>query len=103
MYPLKEQRFIRCGIQSASATSHIRNFINAANHSGKLVGIYYDDSDVYKALEAMNCVCLWSIRAFTSTTVVCSRYIVTIEHIMRFDCVNVGADANVGSESFVPD
>src|SRR5690606_7397460 len=34
-------------------TARIRNFDNAANHSGKHEGIYYDDSDVYKAIEAI--------------------------------------------------
>ncbi|MEP6684637.1 MAG: beta-L-arabinofuranosidase domain-containing protein [Parafilimonas sp.] len=43
-----------CIYQTEIATPRIQNFINAANHSGKFVGIYYDDSDVYKALEAMS-------------------------------------------------
>lgn len=34
-------------------TPRIRNFERAAAKSGKHEGIYYDDSDVYKALEAM--------------------------------------------------
>src|SRR5215472_10733561 len=42
-----------CIYQTEIATPRIQNFINAANHSGKFIGIYYDDSDVYKALEAM--------------------------------------------------
>ncbi|MBV9960661.1 MAG: glycoside hydrolase family 127 protein [Parafilimonas sp.] len=42
-----------CIYQTEVATPRIQNFINAAKHSGKFVGIYYDDSDVYKALEAM--------------------------------------------------
>ncbi len=42
-----------CIYQTEIATPRIQNFINAAKHSGKFVGIYYDDSDVYKALEAM--------------------------------------------------
>ncbi len=43
-----------CIYQTEIATPRIQNFINAAHHSGKFVGIYYDDSDVYKALEAMS-------------------------------------------------
>lgn len=43
-----------CIYQTEIATPRIQNFINAAKHSGKFVGIYYDDSDVYKALEAMS-------------------------------------------------
>jgi DUF1680 family protein len=42
-----------CIYQTEIATPRIQNFINAAHHSGKFKGIYYDDSDVYKALEAM--------------------------------------------------
>src|SRR4029077_14068911 len=34
-------------------TPRIRNFERAAAHNGKHEGIYYDDSDVYKALEAI--------------------------------------------------
>jgi DUF1680 family protein len=34
-------------------TSRIRNFERAASKNGQHEGIYYDDSDVYKALEAM--------------------------------------------------
>ncbi|MEP6466296.1 MAG: beta-L-arabinofuranosidase domain-containing protein [Parafilimonas sp.] len=43
-----------CIYQTEIATPRIQNFINAAKHSGKFQGIYYDDSDVYKALEAMS-------------------------------------------------
>src|SRR5215472_319253 len=43
-----------CIYQTEIATPRIKNFINAAMHSGKFIGIYYDDSDVYKALEAMS-------------------------------------------------
>lgn len=43
-----------CIYQTEIATPRIQNFINAAHHTGKFVGIYYDDSDVYKALEAMS-------------------------------------------------
>ena len=42
-----------CIYQTEIATPRIQNFINAANHSGKFIGLVYDDSDVYKALEAM--------------------------------------------------
>lgn len=34
-------------------TGRIRNFEKAAAHNGQHEGIYYDDSDVYKAIEAM--------------------------------------------------
>jgi DUF1680 family protein len=42
-----------CIYQTEIATPRIQNFINAAKHSGKFIGLVYDDSDVYKALEAM--------------------------------------------------
>ncbi|HVX25376.1 MAG TPA: beta-L-arabinofuranosidase domain-containing protein [Parafilimonas sp.] len=42
-----------CIYQTEIATPRIQNFINAAHHTGKFVGLVYDDSDVYKALEAM--------------------------------------------------
>jgi hypothetical protein len=42
-----------CIYQTEIATPRIQNFINAAHHTGTFKGIYYDDSDVYKALEAM--------------------------------------------------
>src|SRR4029077_1575074 len=34
-------------------TGRIRNFEKAASRKGQHEGIYYDDSDVYKALEAI--------------------------------------------------
>src|SRR5579885_2376886 len=43
-----------CIYQTEIATPRIQNFINAAHHTGKFVGLVYDDSDVYKALEAMS-------------------------------------------------
>lgn len=42
-----------CIDQIENQTGRIRNFENAALRSGKHSGIYYDDSDVYKALEGM--------------------------------------------------
>ena len=43
-----------CIDQTENKTGRIRNFIKVANHKGeKHEGIYYDDSDVYKALEAI--------------------------------------------------
>lgn len=43
-----------CIDYTENKTGRIRNFERAATHStGKHEGIYYDDSDVYKALEAM--------------------------------------------------
>src|SRR5258706_14410355 len=42
-----------CIYQTEIATPRIRNFINGAHHTGKSIGIDYDDSDVYKAPEAM--------------------------------------------------
>ncbi|HEU4574268.1 MAG TPA: beta-L-arabinofuranosidase domain-containing protein [Chitinophagaceae bacterium] len=43
-----------CIYQTEIATPRIRNFEKAARKKGeKFEGIYYDDSDVYKALEAM--------------------------------------------------
>ncbi|MBL7763258.1 MAG: glycoside hydrolase family 127 protein, partial [Chitinophagaceae bacterium] len=42
-----------CILYTETKTGRIRNFEKAAKHSGKHEGVYYDDSDVYKALEAM--------------------------------------------------
>jgi DUF1680 family protein len=42
-----------CIDQIENRTGRIRNFENAANRSGEHSGIFYDDSDVYKALEGM--------------------------------------------------
>ena len=43
-----------CMDYTENKTGRIRNFERAATHQpGKHAGIYYDDSDVYKALEAM--------------------------------------------------
>ncbi|MBZ5857486.1 glycoside hydrolase family 127 protein [Flavihumibacter profundi] len=42
-----------CILYTETKTGRIRNFEKAAAHSGKHEGIYFDDSDVYKALEAM--------------------------------------------------
>ncbi|MCK9412016.1 MAG: glycoside hydrolase family 127 protein [Prolixibacteraceae bacterium] len=42
-----------CILFSEIKTGRIRNFEKAAARSGKHEGIYYDDSDVYKAIEAM--------------------------------------------------
>ncbi len=42
-----------CIDQIQNQTGRIRNFRNAANGSGEHSGIYFDDSDVYKAMEGM--------------------------------------------------
>lgn len=42
-----------CIDQIENKTGRIRNFENAAKNSGKHSGIFYDDSDVYKALEGI--------------------------------------------------
>ena len=42
-----------CIDQIENKTGRMRNFENAANGTGKHSGIYFDDSDVYKALEGM--------------------------------------------------
>ena len=42
-----------CVLYTEKKTARIRNFENAAKGSGKHEGIYYDDSDVYKAIEAI--------------------------------------------------
>ena len=42
-----------CVNYTQDKTGRIRNFEKAAKRSGKHEGIYYDDSDVYKALEAI--------------------------------------------------
>ena len=42
-----------CVLYTENKTGRIRNFEKAANKSGKHEGIYYDDSDVYKAIEAI--------------------------------------------------
>ena len=42
-----------CVNYTQNKTGRIRNFENAAKQSGKHEGIYFDDSDVYKAIEAI--------------------------------------------------
>ncbi len=42
-----------CISYTQNKTGRIRNFERAANRSGRHEGFYYDDSDVYKALEAI--------------------------------------------------
>lgn len=42
-----------CVNYTQNKTGRIRNFEKAAKRSGKHEGIYYDDSDVYKAIEAI--------------------------------------------------
>ena len=42
-----------CVNYTQDKTGRIRNFEKAAKRSGKHEGIYYDDSDVYKAIEAI--------------------------------------------------
>ncbi len=42
-----------CIDQIENKTGRMRNFENAAKHEGKHSGIYFDDSDVYKALEGI--------------------------------------------------
>ena len=42
-----------CIDQIENQTDRIRNYENAARHEGKHSGIFFDDSDVYKALEGM--------------------------------------------------
>jgi len=42
-----------CISQIESQTGRIANFVNAGKRSGKHSGIFYDDSDVYKALEGI--------------------------------------------------
>ncbi len=42
-----------CIMYTENKTGRIRNFEKAAKRSGEHEGIYYDDSDVYKALEAI--------------------------------------------------
>ena len=49
----KEVTLPVCMNQIENVTGRIRNFENAAKGSGGHSGIYFDDSDVYKALEGM--------------------------------------------------
>ena len=42
-----------CIDQIENQTGRIKNFENAAKKEGKHSGIFFDDSDVYKALEGM--------------------------------------------------
>ncbi len=53
-----------CILYTENKTGRIRNFEKAAKRSGKHEGIYFDDSDVYKALEAM----AYSLRNSPDTT-----------------------------------
>lgn len=53
---LKNHKDVTLGVcidQIENQTGRIRNFENAALKQGKHSGIYFDDSDVYKALEGM--------------------------------------------------
>ncbi|SFC65232.1 glycoside hydrolase family 127 protein [Flavobacterium phragmitis] len=43
-----------CIAQIESNTGRLTNFVNAGKRSGKHSGIFYDDSDVYKALEGIS-------------------------------------------------
>ncbi len=47
----KQTTMAVCIDQMENQTGRIQNFINAAKKEGKHSGIYFDDSDVYKALE----------------------------------------------------
>lgn len=49
----KEVTLAVCIDQIENRTGRIRNFENAANGQGEHSGIFFDDSDVYKALEGM--------------------------------------------------
>src|SRR5690606_24245877 len=42
-----------CVLYTENKTGRIRNFEKAVSREGKHEGIYYDDSDVYKAIEAI--------------------------------------------------
>lgn len=53
MHAVATRTLDACILFSETKTGRIRNFEKAAIHSGKHEGIYYDDSDVYKAIEAM--------------------------------------------------
>lgn len=43
-----------CIDQIENQTGRIQNFVNSANRQGKHSGIFFDDSDVYKALEGIS-------------------------------------------------
>ncbi|MBA4409612.1 MAG: glycoside hydrolase family 127 protein [Bacteroidota bacterium] len=53
MHAVATKTLDACILFSEVKTGRIRNFEKAAAHNGKHEGIYYDDSDVYKAIEAM--------------------------------------------------
>jgi len=55
-----------CIVQTEQKTGRIRNFEKVARHKGEPhEGIYYDDSDVYKALEAM----AYSLRSYPNPAI----------------------------------
>lgn len=53
MQAVADKTLQACILYTETKTGRIRNFEKAAKRSGKHEGIYYDDSDVYKAIEAM--------------------------------------------------
>lgn len=53
MYSVATGTLNACILYTENRTGRIRNFEKAAKKSGTHEGIYYDDSDVYKALEAI--------------------------------------------------
>lgn len=53
MYSVATGTLNACILYTENKTGRIRNFEKAAKRSGTHEGIYYDDSDVYKALEAI--------------------------------------------------
>ena len=53
MQAVADKTLQACILYTETKTGRIRNFEKAAVRHGKHEGIYYDDSDVYKAIEAM--------------------------------------------------
>ncbi len=53
MYSVATGTLQACILYTENKTGRIRNFEKAARRSGQHEGIYYDDSDVFKALEAI--------------------------------------------------
>ena len=49
----KEAVLPACIAQIEDSTGRMQNFINASARKGQHSGIFFDDSDVYKALEGM--------------------------------------------------
>ena len=75
-----------CIDQIENQTGRIRNFENAAKGEGEHSGIFFDDSDVYKALEGM----AYSLNGLTNSLPPNNRMATSIPSIHSPDWINGG-------------